>query len=134
MVAQEFVMTDYYATDCGHCQQFAPVWSKAASSSHADTVWKEAECSGPGWSVGRDAGDCDSQGITSYPTVKLLHYDQHGKVDDSWKYEGPRTPEALETFAIQKIADYRNGEVATRSIHAVSGLQLGRQACLSSFL
>ena len=134
MTGHEFVMTDYFAADCFHCKNFAPIWSKAASISHADAAWKTAECYAPGWKAGHDASACEAQKIQSFPTVKLLHYTPDGKIDRSWNFDGPRTPQALETFAIQKIADFRSGEVTNRCVQSAASIPFMRQSILSTFL
>ena len=134
MIANEFVMTDFFAADCGHCQNFAPVWSEAAESSHTDAVWKTSECYGPGWKEGADFAACKEQNVNSFPTVKLLHYSLDGKVDHSWDFSGPRTAQALEDFATQKIADYQGGDIAARCVQGLPFIGIARQSLLSSFL
>lgn len=134
MMANEFVMTDYFAADCGHCQNFAPVWSQAAESSHTDATWKSVECYGPGWKEGQDFSVCKEQNVQSFPTVKLLHYNIDGKVDRTWDFSGPRTAQALEDFANQKISDYRGADLATRCIQGMPFAAIARQSLLSAFL
>ena len=100
---QDFAMVDFYAADCGHCQQFAPVWEKAATGSSLPIRWETKECFGPAWSHGKDFEFCKDMNVSSFPTVKLVHFDQHGHATNAWDYNGTRSAQALEDFASERL-------------------------------
>jgi len=133
MTVHEFAMTDYFAADCPHCQDFNPIWSKASINSHADADWDKVECYGPGWNSGKDLAACKDQRVESFPSVKLLHKTKAGVIDQSWNFHGPRTPEALEDFATQKISEYRNHSTLARSIDSPLFVTAARQLALQRF-
>eukprot|EP00439_Symbiodinium_sp_Y106_P035106 s3247_g4.t1 len=84
-------VVDYYSTDrdargychntgdCVHCQHLDPVWKNAQRmwkedhpSANSDLVqWEKKECFGSRWEPGKDYGECQAQGIHSFPTVRF---------------------------------------------------------------
>lgn len=75
-------LVEYYATDCGYCQQMAPVW-KLLSKSHdvttpASLQILQKQCYGPNWSSGPDSNYCNAHNVDKFPTIQLL--DKNDKV------------------------------------------------------
>ena len=111
----DFRMVDFYAADCGHCQQFAPVWSKASETSSLPIGWETKECYGPGWSHGKDFDLCKEMNVTRFPTVKLVQFDHSGHPANSWDFNGSRTAQSLEDFANERL--HSVGQVIQQSIN-----------------
>lgn len=103
-----FVMTDFFASDCTHCQDFAPTWALAGKDSLLQTSWEQKECFGPGWSVGVDHDLCKNLDVGRFPTVKMIHYDSAKTIDKVWDFTGERTAQALRDFAQSKIDEFNS--------------------------
>ena len=99
----DFAMVDFYAADCGHCHQFAPVWAKASQGSSLPLNWETKECYGPGWSHGKAFDLCKDLNVTRFPTVKLVQFDHAGHPVNSWDFNGSRTAQSLEDFANERL-------------------------------
>ena len=143
MSDHEFVMTDFYAADCPHCQSFDPTWKAASDSTQAhntDAAWQQKECFGHGWAPGADSDFCKELKIERFPTVKLLHYTPDGKLDKFWDYEGDRTVADLNKFATVKIDEFNGTGPLERGFDSsIKDFDLllrhnTRRQCLSEFL
>eukprot|EP00434_Breviolum_minutum_P025827 symbB.v1.2.022832.t1/scaffold2043.1/size110972/6 len=99
-------LVDYFSQDCVHCQHLKPVWKNAQrmwNEEHpgADNVqWEEKECFGPRWEPGKDYGECQAQGIHSFPTVRFHPYNS----DDFEDFTAQRTAKNLLNFLDERAA------------------------------
>ena len=100
----EFVMTDFFARDCPHCQTFEPIWFSSARDA-GNIGWEQKECFSSGWAQGADHDFCKQMAVSRFPTVKLLHYAENGSIDNSWDFGGERTADALHKFAEDKMRE-----------------------------
>ena len=86
----------FFAPWCGHCQRMAPTWSEF-NRLHQDEI---------------DVGvvDCTSEGgqplcskleVRGYPTVLYFPTEIVGERAKAYKFQGPRTLEGFEAFALQ---------------------------------
>ena len=110
-----FVMTDFFASDCPHCQSFQPIWSAAAHDT-PQLTWEQKECFSSGWAKGPDNEFCKISGVNKFPTVKLLHYGQNGDIDQSWDFNGRRTVEELQKFSAEKTRGFSEEHSLERSL------------------
>mmetsp|Transcript_2974 Transcript_2974/g.7593 ORF Transcript_2974/g.7593 Transcript_2974/m.7593 type:complete len:532 (+) Transcript_2974:70-1665(+) len=105
-------MVDYYAAACPHCKHLEPEWDKAVVQWDKHLMkdvdapfvsWEKKECFDSAWNPGKDAAECEKQGVDGFPTVRLFKVkpdtgvlEQHGT-----DYEGARKADALVDF-VQK--------------------------------
>jgi protein disulfide-isomerase-like protein len=86
----------FYAPWCGHCKSLAPTWAKIATSLKSEGVdIAHVDC------TVEDHGFCNSFGVRSYPTLKLI---DNGKV---YPYTDQRNEAELVAFA---KGGYKNAE------------------------
>eukprot|EP00435_Cladocopium_sp_Y103_P011105 s4142_g2.t2 len=99
-------LVDYFSQDCVHCQHLKPVWKNAQrmwNEEHpgADNVqWEEKECFGKRWEPGKDYGECQAQGIHSFPTVRFHPYNSEEFED----FTAQRTAKNLLNFVDERAA------------------------------
>ncbi|CAL1145641.1 unnamed protein product [Cladocopium goreaui] len=99
-------LVDYFSQDCVHCQHLKPVWKNAQrmwNEEHpgADNVqWEEKECFGKRWEPGKDYGECQAQGIHSFPTVRFHPYNSQEFED----FTAQRTAKNLLNFVDERAA------------------------------
>jgi len=99
-------VVDYYSKDCVHCQHLDPVWKNAQhmwkeDHPNADTdpvQWEKKECFGDRWEPGKDFGECQAQGIHSFPTVRF-HANNSDVFED---FTAQRTAKNLVNFVNER--------------------------------
>lgn len=88
----------FYAPWCGHCQRLAPVWEEF-NKNHGEKVnIAKVDCTD-----GEAQPLCSKMEVRGYPT--LIYFpgtaeSEEGAKIKAYKYQGMRTPEALEEFAL----------------------------------
>ncbi|CAJ1383277.1 unnamed protein product [Effrenium voratum] len=100
-------LREYYAAACGHCQDLAPAWRKAASDYSGPVAFRQIECNDKDWKPVEDNKDL-CKDIEAFPSIKLF---KDG--EEVTSYEGSRTAEDLVHFAKQ------NEKLAEQSMPAV---------------
>ncbi|CAK9080112.1 unnamed protein product, partial [Durusdinium trenchii] len=93
-------VVDYFSQDCVHCKHLKPVWKNAQhmwAEKHPgakNVEWEEKECFGARWEPGKDYGECQTQGIHSFPTVRFHPYNS----EDFEDFTAQRTAKNLLNF------------------------------------
>jgi len=117
-------VVDYYSTDCVHCQHLDPVWKNAQRmwkedhpSANSDLVqWEKKECFGSRWEPGKDYGECQAQGIHSFPTVRF-----HAANSDAFEdFTAQRTAKNLLNFVNERAQPADGWEQAPADTQAVA--------------
>ena len=90
-------LVEFYAPWCGHCQQLAPAWEKAAKSLRG--VVK----------VGALDADAHQQigsmyGVRGFPTIKFFGFNKKKPVD----YQGGRSSDEIVRYALQEVTNQVN--------------------------
>lgn len=107
--AHDFTMVNFYADWCHHCRQFIGTWSKfedAVNSGEGNNVLKDADGVAANVRVLKincvDFEEtCQEQRVGGFPTVRF--YRRAGKPNEWDEYSGPRTVDALNSFARSKV-------------------------------
>ena len=86
----------FYAPWCGHCKHLAPTWTDLYESHQEELNVGHVDCTSD---LGK--GLCQLQEIRGYPT--LLYFSPDPAHNDKFfKYQGPRSIDALEKFALTR--------------------------------
>ncbi|CEP02695.1 unnamed protein product (mitochondrion) [Plasmodiophora brassicae] len=85
-------LVEFYAPWCGHCQQLAPKWQKAANSLKGVVRFGAVDATA-------STGLASRYDIKGYPTIKVFGVDKSSPID----YPGARTTKALSSFAISML-------------------------------
>jgi len=88
----DFVFVEFYAPWCGHCKRLAPDWEKLAGDLKAagsNVVVAKIDAT-------EHAGPANTYGVRGYPTLIFF------KNGNQIKYEGDRSPAAMQAFALKK--------------------------------
>ncbi|EER02313.1 protein disulfide-isomerase A6 precursor, putative [Perkinsus marinus ATCC 50983] len=99
--SNELWVVEFYADWCGHCQQFAPEYEKAASAL-AGIVNLAAV---------NDQSVMGLYGVQGFPTVKFFGEDKSKPVD----YSGPREAKGLVKYALSHAKKIANDRLAEKS-------------------
>ncbi|KAF4665880.1 hypothetical protein FOL46_003427 [Perkinsus olseni] len=99
--SNELWVVEFYADWCGHCQQFAPEYEKAATAM-AGIV---------NFAAVNDQSVMGPYGVQGFPTVKFFGEDKSKPVD----YSGPREAKGLVKYAISQAKKVANDRLAGKS-------------------
>jgi len=109
---------EFYAPWCGHCKKLAPVWEELAMATHGELAVASVDAT-------VHKATAERLGVRAYPTLILFRDGQ------MVRYKGPRTVEALRTFAVEDGWRTAEGEpvprVPSRMDAAVLALRRGIQ-------
>lgn len=89
-------MVEFFAPWCGHCQQLAPEWKKAANSLKGMVKFGTVDCT-------VEKGLASRFEIDGYPTIKVFYPgEKKSRIHD---YTGGRSAKALSDFAATTVPD-----------------------------
>ncbi len=88
----------FFAPWCGHCQRLAPTWSEFNRMHMEEINVGTVDCTSDG---GQPL--CQKLEVRGYPTLMYFPKETQGEDDrvKGYKFQGQRTMEGLEAFAIQ---------------------------------
>lgn len=99
--SDEVWIVEFYAPWCGHCQSFAPEYTKAAAALKGIVKVGAVDAD-------KDKSLGGQYGVRGFPTVKIFGANKHNPTD----YSGPRTADGVASAALQearKVVDQRLG-------------------------
>ncbi|KAF4653858.1 hypothetical protein FOL47_010271 [Perkinsus chesapeaki] len=99
--SNELWVVEFYADWCGHCQQFAPEYEKAAKAM-AGIV---------NFAAVNDQAVMGPYGVQGFPTVKFFGDDKSKALD----YNGPRTADGLVKYSISQVKKAAKDRLAGKS-------------------